>query len=85
MARRSVLTVALLLTILAIKAGPAWRFAQETGPSGGTFALSVRIGAVASVFTSAGIGAIVSVTALRARILAVVTDVACVVDICRCL
>ena len=43
MARSSVFTVTLLLAILPVKAGPARRFTQETGPSDRTFALSVRI------------------------------------------
>ena len=43
MARSSVFTVTLLLAILSVKAGPARRFTQETGPSDRTFALSVRI------------------------------------------
>ena len=76
MTRSSVFTVALLLAVLAVESRPAGRLAEQAGPSNGAFALSVRVGAIASILTGADIGAIVPVTTLGTLILTIVSDVA---------
>ena len=76
MTRSSVLTMTLQLAVFAVESRPTGRFTQQTRPSNGAFALAVRVGAIASILTSADIGAIVPITALGTLILAIVSNVA---------
>lgn len=76
MTRSSVFAMALLLAVLAVESCPAGRLTEQTWPSNGAFALSIRVGAIASMLTGADIGAIVPVTTLGTLILTIVSYVA---------